>query len=255
MKDFDGKVALVTGGASGIGRETALLLARSGARVAIADMNSDRLAEVKAEIEGGGGEAIAIRCDVTSEAAIEAMIAEIVATFGRLDMAANNAGITGPIAPLADYDLGAARQILDIDLMAVITCMKAELKAMIPNGSGAIVNTCSIWGLTAGANFVAYSAAKHGVAGATKAAALETARQGIRINAIAPGFTETPMVTEQGLKLQRGTKEHDAAGAQHPMMRMGQPREMAEGIAWLMSDRASFVTGTVLSIDGGFTAR
>ncbi|MFQ8432517.1 SDR family NAD(P)-dependent oxidoreductase [Amaricoccus sp. W119] len=255
MADFKGKVALVTGGASGIGEATALLLAERGAKVAIADMNETKLTAVKAKIEALGTEAITIRCDVTDDGDIAKMVEQTVAAFGRLDCAVNNAGITGPIGPLVDYDLGAARDIIAIDLMAVIACMRAEMRAMLPMGAGAIVNTCSIWGLVAGGNFVAYSAAKHGVAGATRAAALETATAGVRVNAIAPGFTETPMVTEQGLKLKPGMKEYDAAGAAHPMNRMGRPREMAEGIVWLLSDAASFVTGTVLSIDGGFVAR
>lgn len=255
MTDFSGKSALVTGGASGIGRATALVLAKSGANVAIADMNDEKLAQVKAEIEALGVKAIAINCDVTKDDQVAAMVQQTAKDFGSLDLCVNNAGITGPIGPLVDYDLDAARQIIAIDLMAVISCMQAQLKVMIPAGGGAIVNTCSIWGLTAGGNFTAYSAAKHGVAGATKAVALEVAEQGIRVNAIAPGFTETPLVTDQGLKIKRGTQEYDDAGAAHPMNRWGQPEEMAEGITWLLSDAASFVTGTVLSIDGGFVAR
>ncbi len=255
MADFEGKVALVTGGASGIGEATAMLLASRGAKVAIADMNEANLARVKASIEALGGEAITIRCNVTNDDEIANMVKQTVDAFGRLDCAVNNAGITGPIGPLVDFDLGAARDIIAIDLTSVIACMQAELRAMLPNGSGAIVNTCSIWGLVAGGNYLAYTAAKHGVVGATRAAALETATAGVRVNAIAPGFTETPMVTEQGLKLKPGMKEYDAAGAAHPMNRMGKPREMAEGIVWLLSDAASFVTGTVLSIDGGFVAR
>ncbi|PHP66790.1 short chain dehydrogenase [Zhengella mangrovi] len=255
MSEFANKSALVTGAASGIGRATALRLAQGGARVMLADMNAEKLASVKKEIEGAGGSAETILCDVTNDSDIEAAVKATVSAFGGLDMAVNNAGITGPIGPLVDYDLAAARQIIAIDLMAVIACMQAEFKVMIPAGSGTIVNTCSIWGLTAGANFVAYSAAKHGVAGATKAAALEVAEQGIRVNAIAPGFTETPMVTDQGLMIKRGTQEYADAAAAHPMNRWGQPEDMAEGIAWLLSGKSAFVTGTILSIDGGFVAR
>jgi NAD(P)-dependent dehydrogenase (short-subunit alcohol dehydrogenase family) len=255
MNEFEGKVALVTGGASGIGYKTALRLARGGAKVVIADMNADKLAKVKAEIESNGGRAHTTICDVTKDADVAAAVSVAVNTFGRLDFGVNNAGITGPVGPLVEYDLDAARQIIAVDLMAVISCMQAELKVMVPQGCGAIVNTSSIWGLTAGANFVAYSAAKHGVSGATKAAALEVAELGIRVNAIAPGFTETPMITDQGLMIRRGSKEYNEAAAAHPMNRWGQPEEMAEGISWLLSNAASFVTGTVLSIDGGFVAR
>lgn len=255
MSEFDGKVALVTGGASGIGRATALRLAASGAKVVIADMTADKLDAVKAEIEAAGGTAHAVTCDVTDDAEVQAAVQAAVDTFGGLNLAVNNAGITGPIGPLAEYDLAAARQIIAIDLMAVISCMQAQFKVMIPAGGGAIVNTASIWGLTAGANFVAYTAAKHGVTGATKAAALEVAQQGIRVNAIAPGFTYTPMVSDQGLTIKRDTPEYADAASYHPMNRWGEAEEMAEGIAFLLSDKASFTTGTVLSIDGGFVAQ
>lgn len=255
MKEFEGKVALITGGASGIGQKTAVLLASGGAKVVLADMNADKLAAVKGEIEAAGGQAHTVLCDVTKDADNVAAVAAAVATYGRLDYGVNNAGITGAIGPLVDYDMDAARLIVAIDLIAVISCMKEQFKVMLPQGGGSIVNTCSIWGLTAGANFVAYTAAKHGVAGATKAAALEVAEKGIRVNAIAPGFTETPMVTDQGLSIKRGTKEYADAAAAHPMNRWGQPEDMAEAIAWLLSDKSSFVTGTILSVDGGFVAR
>ena len=255
MQEFAGKVALITGGASGIGHKTALRLASGGAKVVLADMNADKLAAVKAEIEAAGGQAHSVLCNVTKDADNAAAVAAAVATYGRLDFGVNNAGITGPIGPLVEYDMEAARLIVAIDLIAVMSCMKEQFKVMLPQGSGSIVNTSSIWGLTAGANFVAYTAAKHGVAGATKAAALEVAEKGIRVNAIAPGFTETPLVTDQGLAIKRGTKEYADAAAAHPMNRWGQPEDMAEAIVWLLSDKASFVTGTILSIDGGFVAR
>lgn len=255
MSEFEGKVALVTGGASGIGRATALRLSKGGAKVVLADMQVDKLAAVKAEIEANGGQAHTVVCDVTKDGDVSAAVQAAVDVFGGLNLAVNNAGITGPIGPLVDYDLEAARTIIAIDLMSVITCMQAELKVMIPGGGGAIVNLSSIWGLTAGGNFVAYTAAKHGVSGATKAAALEVAEQGIRINAIAPGFTYTPMVSDQGLTIKRDTPEYADAASYHPMNRWGEAEEMAEGIAFLLSDRASFTTGTILSIDGGFVAR
>lgn len=255
MGDFDGKVAMVTGGASGIGRSTALRIAGEGAKVLLVDMNEEKVASVKSEIETAGGTAEYRLCDVTNDADVNATVQAAVDAFGRLDYGVNNAGITGPIGPLVDYDLEAARQIIAIDLMAVLTCMQAQFKVMMPQGRGAIVNTSSIWGLTAGGNFVAYTAAKHGVSGATKAAALEVAEQGIRVNAIAPGFTYTPMVSDQGLTIKRDTEEYKAGAANHPMNRWGEPENMADGIAFLLSERADFITGTILSIDGGFVAR
>lgn len=255
MGEFSDKVAMVTGGASGIGRATALRLAGGGAKVLLVDMNADKLDAVKAEIEAAGGTAATRTCDVTKDAEVRAAVQAAVDTFGRLDWAVNNAGITGPIGPLVDYDLDAARQIIAIDLMSVISCMQAQLKVMIPQGRGAIVNTSSIWGLTAGGNFVAYTAAKHGVVGATKSAALEVAEQGIRVNAIAPGFTYTPMIADQGLAIAKDSEAYKAGAANHPMNRWGEAEDMANGIAYLLSDRASFVTGTILSIDGGFVAR
>jgi NAD(P)-dependent dehydrogenase (short-subunit alcohol dehydrogenase family) len=162
MGEFEGKVALITGSASGIGHKTALRLASGGARVVLADMSADKLAQVKSEIEANGGAAKAVTCDVTRDEDVRAAVKAAVGTFGRLDYAVNNAGITGPIGPLVDYDLDAAKHIIAVDLMSVISCMQAEFKVMIPGG-GAIVNTSSIWGLTAAGNFVAYTAAKHGV--------------------------------------------------------------------------------------------
>ena len=255
MNDMKDKVAIVTGGGSGIGRASALLLARRGATVVVADRDESSATKVVREIEAAGGRAMAQACEVTDDCQLEALVDHAVQRYGRLDYAMNNAGITGAIGPLVDYEMKEARRIIDINLVSLIASMQAELRVMVKQGFGSIVNTCSIWGVTAGANYVAYSASKHGVAGATKAAALEVATSGIRVNAICPGFTETPMVMEQGLKIQRGSAEHKAAGAGHPMDRMGQPHEMAEGAVWLFSDGASFVTGHLLMIDGGFVAR
>jgi NAD(P)-dependent dehydrogenase (short-subunit alcohol dehydrogenase family) len=249
------KIALVTGGGSGMGRSTALLLAARGAAVIVADMNAANAAKVAAEIEAAGGTATAVTCNVADQGSVRATMAMIADRYGRLDYAANNAGITGPIGPLVDFDLAAARNIIDVNLMGVMVCMQEELKLMLPRGTGSIVNTCSIWGLVAGAQYAAYTASKHAVAGLTKAVALETAQQGVRVNAICPGFTETPMITDQGLKLKRGTEGYEQAANAHPIGRMGQAEDMANAIAWLLSDEAAFVTGTCLSVDGGFTAR
>ncbi|GAA3704884.1 SDR family oxidoreductase [Arthrobacter ginkgonis] len=249
------KIGLVTGGGSGIGRATAHLLAARDHHVVVADMNKENADKVVQEIHSAGGQASAQRVDVRDDDDVAALFVGIKDQFGRLDSAVNNAGITGPIGPIHEFDLEAANTILDIDLISVFVCLQQEIRLMQEQGSGSIVNLSSIWGLTAGANYAAYTAAKHGVSGLTRAAALETAQLGIRVNAICPGFTVTPMITDQGLKLQRGTKEFEAAGAFHPIGRMGEPEEMAASIGWLLSDEASFVTGHLLSVDGGFVAQ
>jgi NAD(P)-dependent dehydrogenase (short-subunit alcohol dehydrogenase family) len=249
------KIGLVTGAGSGIGRATAHLLASRDHHVIVADMNKENADKVVQEIRNSGLQATAKQIDVTDDDAVAALFAEIDEEFGQLDSAVNNAGITGPIGPVQEFDLTAANTILDVDLISVFVCLQQEIRMMQKQGSGSIVNLSSIWGLTAGANYAAYTAAKHGVSGLTRAAALETAQLGIRVNAICPGFTVTPMLTDQGLKLQRGTKEFEAAGAFHPMGRMGEPGEMAASICWLLGDESSFVTGHLLSVDGGFVAQ
>jgi len=254
-RDFEGKVVLVTGGSSGIGREACLLLAARGAKVVVAGRDPAKVAKAVAEIGAQGGMAHGIACDVAKDDDVLRMVSEAVGLYGRLDGAVNNAGIVGPIAPIVDYDLSAARQVFDTDMVSVFVSMQAQLKIMIPQQSGSIVNTCSIWGLSAGANYAAYCAAKHGVAGMTKAAALETGRLGIRVNAVCPGFTYTPMISDGGLSIKQGSKEYQDASEAQIMGRMAHPREVAEGIVWLLSDAASFTTGSLLSIDGGFNAR
>ncbi|WP_321893290.1 SDR family NAD(P)-dependent oxidoreductase [Paraburkholderia tropica] len=255
MYQMQDKVAVVTGGGSGIGRATSILLGDCGATVFVADINLEHANAVAHEINDAGGNAHAVHCDVGSDSSIHALFQTVRERCDRIDYSIHNAGVTGPIASLADFPLQAARDIFSINLTGVFACMQEALKLMIPQRRGAIVNTCSIWGLTAGANYAAYTASKHGVAGLTKAAALETAQLGVRINAICPGFTETPLLTEQGLKLKPGTAEFEAAGNAHPMGRLGQPDEMAQAIAWLCSEASSFVTGHCLSVDGGFIAR
>ncbi|MDJ0460027.1 SDR family NAD(P)-dependent oxidoreductase [Arthrobacter sp. NQ7] len=249
------KIGLVTGGGSGIGRATAHLLASRDHHVIVADMNKENADKVVEEIHSSGLTATGKHLDVTDDAAVAGLFTEIKKEFGRLDSAVNNAGITGPIGPVHEFDLDAANAIIDVDLISVFVCLQQEIRIMQEQGSGSIVSLSSIWGLTAGANYAAYSAAKHGVSGLTRAAALETAGLGIRINAICPGFTLTPMITDQGLRLQRGTDEFKAAGSFHPMGRMGEPEEMAASICWLLGDEASFVTGHMLSVDGGFVAQ
>ncbi|WP_210604346.1 SDR family NAD(P)-dependent oxidoreductase [Brevibacterium oceani] len=251
----DTKTGLVTGGGSGIGRATSHVLAERGHHVIVADMNIDAADRVVAEIEHAGGVASSHQVNVCNDEEVESLFARIRDEFGGLDSAVNNAGITGPIGSIEDFDLGAAQTIFDIDIIAVFVCLQQELKIMLEQGSGSIVNLSSIWGLTAGANYAAYTSAKHGVSGLTRAAALETARTGIRVNALCPGFTVTPMLTDQGLKLKPGTPEFDDVGAMHPMGRLGDPEEMAQTISWLLSEEASFVTGHLMSVDGGFVAQ
>lgn len=249
------KIGLVTGGGSGIGRATSHLLAARDHHVVVADLKASAAEKVVKEIHDAGGQATAHQVDVCVEEEVDSLFSSIMEQFGRLDSAVNNAGITGPIGPIHEFDLEAAKTIFELDLVSVFSCLQQETRIMRGQGSGNIVNLSSIWGLTAGADYAAYTAAKHGVSGLTKAAALETAQLGVRVNAICPGFTVTPMITDQGLKLQRGSAEFAAAGAMHPMNRLGEPEEMARSIYWLLSDEASFVTGHLLSVDGGFVAQ
>jgi NAD(P)-dependent dehydrogenase (short-subunit alcohol dehydrogenase family) len=254
-RPFENKVVIVTGGATGIGLETSRLLAERGAKVAIASRRSDLAEKAAAEIVASGGVAIGITCDVSTDSDVFAMVSRTVAQYGRLDGAVNNAGIIGPIGPVVDYDLTAAREVLNINLMGTYVCVQAELRVMLEQGSGSIVNVGSIWSETAAANYAAYCTAKHGVAGLTKAAALEVGRLGVRVNAVLPGFTYTPMISNDGLKIKQGSKEYRDACEREVLGRAAHPREVAEAIAWLLSDASSYATGTLLSVDGGFNAR
>jgi NAD(P)-dependent dehydrogenase (short-subunit alcohol dehydrogenase family) len=254
MRQFDGKTALVTGAGSGIGRATALAFARDGARVVVSDV-TDAGQETVTLIESGGGQARFIRADVSDPAQVEQMVVEAVAAFGRLDIAFNNAGISGSSAggggPTADYPLAAWNQVIAINLTGVWLCMKAEIPAMLANGGGAIVNNASILGLVGFANAGAYVASKHGVVGLTRTAALEYATAGIRVNAVCPGFIHTPMIA--GIEADRDTS--GAIAAKHAMNRLGDPDEIAGAVLWLASPAASFVTGQAIAVDGGYVAQ
>ena len=253
-RDLEGKSALVTGGASGIGRATALAFAREGARVAVADIMQDAAQRTVAEIEAMGGQALAIACDVTDDDAIKAMIAATVDAFGSLDCAFNNAGI----APyqvnaggqkIADVAPEAWRRLIDVNLTGVWLCLRHEVAQMRAQGSGGvIINTASILGLVGTATSSAYVAAKHGVVGLTKVAAADHAEDNIRVNAVCPGYIETPM-TEETMR-RRGER----IMARVPMARMGKAAEIAEAVVWLCSPKASFVTGVSWAVDGGYTA-
>jgi NAD(P)-dependent dehydrogenase (short-subunit alcohol dehydrogenase family) len=248
---YAGKVAFVTGAGSGIGRATALAFARVGASVAVADIGEQGNQETARLIEQEGGRTLAVRCDVTGGDNVKAALAKTVETFGRLDFAFNNAGIEPKKpAPTADYDEEEWNRIIDIDLRGVFLCMKHEIPLMLKQGGGAIVNTSSGAGIIGIKGSPAYTAAKHGVIGLTRAAALDYAGQNIRVNAICPGYIATPMMD----RFTGGTPEGRAEViSEEPIGRMGRPEEIANAVLWLCSDAASFVVGHALVVDGGQT--
>lgn len=250
-----GKTALVTGAAAGIGRATALAFARAGARVVAADVDEVGGEETARLIREAGGECQFVKADVTKDEDVAKMVQTAVQQFGGLDYAFNNAGIEGELASTADYPDAAWQKVIDVNLTGVWRCMKHEIPAMLQRGSGAIVNNASILGLVGFAGAPAYTAAKHGVVGLTKAAAQEYATQGIRINAVCPGFIETPMVMERGVRAATDTAMYQQLVSLHPMGRLGKPEEIAEAVLWLCSPQASFVTGYPLTVDGGFVSR
>jgi NAD(P)-dependent dehydrogenase (short-subunit alcohol dehydrogenase family) len=243
------KVALVTGAASGIGRAAALLFAREGAKVLCADIDTGKGRKIAEDIVQQGGEAIFCRCDVSKDEDVKAMIALVLATYGRLDCAFNNAGIPGPVGKLlCDYGAEEFDRTIDINLRGVWSCMRHQIPLMVSQGGGAIVNTASIGGLTGYATLSAYTAAKHGVVGITKTAATEYACKGIRINVLCPAGTESSIADDV---LALGSAARAAYVAAIPLGRMAEPREQAEAAVWLCSDRASFITGVALPVDGG----
>jgi NAD(P)-dependent dehydrogenase (short-subunit alcohol dehydrogenase family) len=248
---LDGKVVLITGAASGIGRATALEAHAEGATLLLSDVNAEQGEALASEL---GERASFAACDVTSEDEVEALIAGAVEEHGRLDGAFNCAGILGTVALTTDTPYDAWRRILEVDLNGVFLCTKHELRVMLDQGSGSILNMASAAGLIGWPGASGYVAAKHGVVGLSKAAALEFASQGIRVNAICPSYTETPMVEDLFENLLGGDKAHvEAALANHPIGRFADAKEIAAASVWLLSDKASFVTGTAMSVDGGYT--
>jgi len=249
---LEGKVALITGGASGIGEATALVFAREGAKVVVADVSGDGAETTARKIKEMGGEAISVAADISKASEVDAMVRRAVEAYGRLDCAFNNAGIEGQVAPTAECTEDNWLRVIAINLTGVWLCMKYEIAQMLKQGGGSIVNTSSGAGLVAIPGGPAYGAAKHGVAGLTKTAAVEYAKSGIRVNAVCPGFIRTPMVERL---LDKGVYAETDAIDWQPMGRMGRPEEIAEAVAWLCSDAASFVTGLPMPVDGGGVAR
>jgi NAD(P)-dependent dehydrogenase (short-subunit alcohol dehydrogenase family) len=254
MNTFANKVALVTGGTSGIGSATALAFAREGARVVVSGRREKEGNEVALLIRKNGGEGIFVKADVSSEADVSALIAKTLSAYGRLDAAFNNAGIEGDVGKqIHEQSVENYRAVMEINVLGVLLAMKQEISAMLKSGGGAIVNSSSVGGLVGFPGVGVYVASKHAVIGLTKTAALEYATQGIRVNAVSPGGIETPMFDRFTAAL--GSDAHDQMTAMHPIGRTGRPEEIAEAVLWLCSDKASFVTGHTLVADGGLTAR
>lgn len=252
MRILEGKAALLTGGGSGIGRSTCLAMAREGARLIVADINEAAAEETAAQVRGAGGEAIAMLVDVNRSELVAAMVDTVVSTYGRLDCAINNVGLSASQVGAGGQRVGdiaeeAWERLIAVNLTSVWRCMKYELLAMERTGGGAIVNIASIAGLVGLPGAHGYVASKHGVVGLTKAAAMDHAAAGIRVNAVCPGYIDTPMRANSWTSAERPILTRPA------MRRTGKPEEVAEGILWLCSDQASFVTGTTLAIDGGYT--
>jgi NAD(P)-dependent dehydrogenase (short-subunit alcohol dehydrogenase family) len=250
--DLTNQVALVTGAGSGMGLATARAFAESSAAVVLADINPAAVKEASAALTDAGHQALGVECDVSDEASVAAAVQAAVRTYGRLDMAFNNAGIQVPPCDAADEPAEVFDRANAINLRGVWACMKHELAQMRSQGSGAIVNCSSLGGLVGIPGRAAYHASKHGVLGLTKSAALEYAPRGIRINAVCPGTIATPMVTDM---IDNGELDLAAAIADQPINRLGAPEEIAAAVLWLCSPGASFVVGVALPIDGGYTAR
>jgi NAD(P)-dependent dehydrogenase (short-subunit alcohol dehydrogenase family) len=251
VNELMGKVAIVTGAGSGIGRAIAHAYAREGATVIVADMDPQHGRETEQQLKTAGAEARFLMVDVSRPEQCRAVVDETVKAYGRLDVACNNAGIGGEQNVTGDYSDAGWQRVIDINLSSVFHCMKAEIGAMLAAGGGAIVNMSSILGQVGFASAPAYVSAKHGVVGLTQAAALEYAARGIRINAVGPAFIRTPMIAE--LEGDEGTRR--ALVDAHPMGRLGEPEEVAEVVLFLSTRRASFVTGAYYAVDGGYLSR
>jgi len=248
-KDLQGKTALVTGAASGIGKAIALLYGQHGANVLLSDVDETKGQEAVNEIKGMGGNARFFKADVGDPAQCQKLVQEAVSAFGRLDIACNNAGIGGELNTTADYSLEGWQKVININLNSVFYCLKYELDVMLSQGSGSIINMASILGQVGTAQSPGYVAAKHGVVGLTQAAAIENAARGVRINAVGPAYIDTPLLSSLPAEAK------DALVRLHPIGRLGKSEEVAELVVWLSSDKASFVTGSYYPVDGGYLAR
>ena len=249
-KEFEGKVSLVTGAGSGIGEACALQLAEAGSKVVVADMNMAGARRVADLIAAKGGHAAAFEIDVSDPGAVKAMVEFAVTSYGGLDCAVINAGIGGPMKPLADYEIEEWKHVLDVDLNSVFYCMKYQIPAMLARGGGSIVNMSSILGTNGFANAPAYVASKHALVGMTKNAGIEYSAQGVRVNAVGPAFIKTPLIDNA---LDAATQ--DFLVSKHPIGRLGRPEEVAALVLFLLSDKASFITGSYHLVDGAYAAQ
>lgn len=249
MGAVEGKVAIITGAAKGIGESTALLFAKEGAKVVVSDIDEENGKKVVEAIKTEGGEAIFVRSDASKAKDNEDLVRKTVESFGKLDIAVNNAGIGGPLAKTAEYPIDGWDNVIKLNLSGVFYGTKYQIAEMLKNGGGSIVNITSILGQVGTANSPAYVAAKHGVVGLTKTAAVEYAKENIRVNSVGPGYIKTPLLDG----LDDETLEY-LVGL-HPIGRLGEPEEVAELILWLASDKASFVTGNYYAVDGGYLAK
>lgn len=251
---LEGKVAIVTGAAMGMGKETAILFAEAKAKVVIADFNEEKGKEVVEKIKAAGGEASFVKVDISNSEAVQAMVKFAVDTYGKLDVAVNNAALTPDDKPAHDFDEDYWNRLIGVDLTGTALCLKYELKQMREQGQGgSIINISSVSGFRPQPDNIAYVAAKHGVVGITKVAALENGPLNIRVNSVAPGAIDTPML--RGALEQFGYTEEEYAPQLSLLNRFGQPREIAQASLWLASDASSYVTGTTIHADAGYTSR
>jgi NAD(P)-dependent dehydrogenase (short-subunit alcohol dehydrogenase family) len=248
-REFEGKIAMVTGAGSGIGAEIARRLASQGASVLVADLDEAAAGKVAAEIEKDGGTAASVHQDVGDPESVRRSIEFVLERFGGLDLAVNNAGIGGAQSPVAEYGIEDWAKVIDVNLSGVFYGLKYQIPALLRSGGGSVVNLASILGSVGSPNSAGYVAAKHGVVGLTKTAALEYAAQGIRVNAIGPGYIDTPLLNSLDRAVYEGLVDL------HPIGRLGRPEEVAELALFLLSDRSSFITGSYHLVDGGYTAQ